>query len=251
MTQSLLALMEVLYVDHVAVTTPVFEQTLADYLGLPGSRLLRGPAFNPAQKVSYAFVMLREGMTVEVLGLAEGSPIERHVNQGGGPYHFCYAVGNMEVSIARAESAGAKLLASPVADVAFDGRRVAFLFHEAQGVFELVEAFPCGGARPTMAGRNKDVGRTAFQKKPAPQTDTTATDTNERLRTVFGRVFPAVKEGDMDTVAINVTPGWDSLAQIRLVMEIEAEFGIDILPNDIGKLTSYRIILDQLERDVR
>jgi acyl carrier protein len=243
--------MEVLYVDHVAVTTPVFEQTLVDYLGLPGSRLLRGPALNPVQKVSYAFVELREGVTVEVLGLAEGSPIERHVNQGGGPYHFCYAVGNMEVSVARAESAGAKLLASPEADVAFDGRRVAFLFHEAQGVFELVEAFPCqGGVRPTMASRNKDVGR-AFQKIPVPQTDATAMGMNERLRTVFGRVFPVVDEGDIGTAAINVTPGWDSLAHIRLVMEIEAEFGIDIMPNDIGRLTSYRSILDQLERDVR
>ena len=131
MNQSLLSLMEVLYVDHVAVTTPDFDQTLADYLGLAGSRLIKGPAMNPVQKVNYAFVMLRDGITIEVLGLSEDSPIERHVRQGGGPYHFCYAVSSMGESIAKAESAGARLLSQPVADIAFDGRNVAFLFHEA------------------------------------------------------------------------------------------------------------------------
>ncbi len=250
MKQSLLALMEVLHVDHIAVTTPNFDQTLTDYLGLPGSRLLRGPALNPVQKVSYAFVVLREGMTVEVLGLTEGSPIERHVKQGGGPYHFCYAVGNMEKSIARAKSAGSKLLAKPTADVAFDGRRVAFLFHEAQGVFELVEAFPCQGGNLTTVNRNKDTGTTVSQSIFVRQTDSIAAGINERLRKVFGRVFPKVEEGGIDAAAINITQGWDSLTHIRLVMEIEKEFSIDILPDDIGRLTSYCSILEKLERDM-
>ncbi len=252
MMQSLLVLMEVLYVDHVAVTTPVFDQTLANYLGLPGSRLLRGPALNPVQKVSYAFVALREGMTVEVLGLAEDSPIERHVKQGGGPYHFCYAVANMEASISGAESAGAKLLASPVADIAFDGRRVAFLYHEAQGVFELLEAFPSQKSGSVMADGNR---RTAPPNISMPQTDVsvadTDTDTDKRLRKVFGRVFPLIGEADITATAINITPGWDSLTHIRLMMEIEAEFAIDILPDDIGRLTNYCSILKKLERDVR
>jgi len=251
MKQSLLALMEVLYVDHIAVTTPNFEQTLADYLGLPGSRLLKGPALNHEQKVSYAFVVLREGITVEVLGLAEGSPIERHVKNGGGPYHFCYAVGNLEESIARAESAGSKLLVKPTADVAFDGRRVAFLYDEAQGVFELVEAFPCQVGNLTMATSNKVIDKVTTHNRHALKTDIVAEGIDERLHKVFRNIFPKVEEVNIETAAINIAEGWDSLTHIRLVMEIEEEFGIDILPDDISKLTSYFKILEKLERDLR
>lgn len=249
--KSFLASMDVLYVDHVAVTTPVFDQTLADYLGLPGARLLKGPALNPVQKVTYAFVVLREGFTIEVLGLAEDSPIERHVKHGGGPYHFCYAVGDIEASIALAESGGAKLLVQPTEDVAFDGRRVAFLFHDAHGVFELVEAFPARSASTADAIRSNGMESPAVRKKPAAQIDAAAAGTAERLRKVFARVFPAVGETAIDTTAINVTKGWDSLTQLRLVMEIEKEFGIDIAPDEISKLTNFRSMLQKLERETQ
>jgi acyl carrier protein/catechol 2,3-dioxygenase-like lactoylglutathione lyase family enzyme len=252
MTQSLLALMDVLYVDHVAVTTPLFDQTLADYLGLPGSRLLRGPALNPVQKVSYAFVALRGGLTVEVLGLTEGSPIERHVRHGGGPYHFCYAVGSMEASIARAESAGAALLGKPMADVAFDGRRVAFLFHEAQGIFELVEALQVPDADPAMASTNGGMERTfSSPGRSMPPADASAAGADERLVRVFSGIFPALEEGDIHATTINTTAGWDSLTHMRLMMAIEDAFGTSILPEDIGRLTSYRSILAKLKEDLR
>lgn len=250
MMQSLLALMDVLYVDHLAVTTPAFDQTLADYLGLPGSRLLRGPAQNPVQQVSYAFVWLQDGMTVEVLGLVEGSPIERHVTQGGGPYHFCYAVSDIEASIAKAQSAGAKLLTSPVENVAFDGRRVAFLFHEAQGLFELVESYPSQKSSHAMACNNTKAGGAVNPSISMPQTNVSIAGVDERLRNVFSKVFSFSEGNDIAAATINGTPGWDSLTHIRLVMEIEAEFGIDILPSDIGELSSYRSMLDFLERRV-
>lgn len=251
MMKSFLALIDILYVDHMAVTTPLFDQTLADYLGLPGARLLKGPALNPAQKVTYAFVMLREGFTIEVLGLAEDSPIERHVKHGGGPYHFCYAVGNIDASIALAESGGAKLLVKPTEDVAFDGRRVAFLFHDAHGVFELVESFPARSVGTAEAIRSKDMASPAPRRIPVELVDAATADTAVRLRKVFARVFPAVGETAIDTTAINVTDGWDSLAQLRLVMEVEKEFGIDIAPDEISKLTNFRSMLQKLERETQ
>ena len=81
----------IMYIDHLAVTTLDIGKTLADYLGMPGARLVRGPALNPLENVLYAFVQLSEGLVIEILGVREGSPVSRHVSQGGGPYHFCFA----------------------------------------------------------------------------------------------------------------------------------------------------------------
>lgn len=248
MKQSLLKLMEVQYVDHLAVTTPNFEQTLHDYLGLDGSRLLKGPALNPAQKVQYAFVLLREGMTVEILGISDNTPIAQHVKQGGGPYHFCYAVNSIEEAISRAEQVGAKLIVKPIEDVAFDGRRIAFLYQEAQGVFELVETQPSQNVNIHTTNNNKVGIGSSSQSKLLQKPAINSAAIEERVKKVFGNVFPNIVEGVVETAAINITQGWDSLKHIRLIMELEAEFDINILPEDIGMLTNYSSILEKLKK---
>lgn len=248
MKHSLLTALDVLYVDHIAVTTPVFDQTLHDYLGLAGSRLEKGPALNPVQKVVYAFVRLRDGIVVEVLGVEKDSPIARHVRQGGGPYHFCYAVENLDASVAKAESAGAKLLVKAIADVAFDGRRVAFLFHESQGVFELVEALPPASA-PGGAPLWKEARPAGAETRhPAVATEPALED---RLKSLFLRIFPLLDPGSVGSDAINQTQGWDSLAHIRLMMEVETEFGINIPAEEIGGLTNYELILHRVKREAQ
>lgn len=244
MTQSFLVACQVLYVDHIAVTTPVFDQTLDDYLGLPGARLLKGPALNPAQKVRYAFVRLADGIVVEILGIEQGSPIATHVQHGGGPYHFCYAVADIADAVARATDAGAKLLVAPTPDTAFDGRRVAFLFSRSQGVFEFVEAFPRpGDAR--VAERPPLAAAVAAARPTASATD----DIPERLAIVLRRIFPALESTAVSKAGIGNAPGWDSLAQIRLVMEIESAFGVDIPSEAITELTTYERILQMLRKE--
>jgi acyl carrier protein len=53
----------------------------------------------------------------------------------------------------------------------------------------------------------------------------------EQLRGVFRRVFRHEFSGANVTVA--EMPTWDSLTHIKLVMELEREFGIAILPAEI------------------
>ena len=132
----------ILGVDHVAVTTSRFERTLADYLSMPGARLDRGPGWNPTQHVDFAFVVLDGGPTVEILGLRAdvASPIEKHVKRGGGAYHVCYVVKDIETALAEIEDAGGLVVTPPTPDVAFNGRRIAFFVHQAHGLVELVEA---------------------------------------------------------------------------------------------------------------
>lgn len=244
MMQSILAACQVLYVDHIAVTTPVFEQSLADYLGLPGSRLLKGPALNPVQKVRYAFVQLAEGNIVEILGVERDSPIANHVQHGGGPYHFCYAVPDIVDAVKRAESLGAKTLVAPVPDVAFDGRRVTFLFHRSQGVFELVEAFP-GDADLIPLTRPVPVSA----RRERSKTGATSGDVSARLESVLRRMLPSLAEAQVSGATMGKTQGWDSLAQIRIVMEIESEFGVNVPSEKIAELTAYEQLLQWLRSE--
>lgn len=142
LTPGLLARLGVLGVDHVAVTTRCFEETLTDYLSKPGATLAKGPGWNPIQKVDYAFVAMGGGLTVEILGLREGvaSPIEQHVRRGGGTHHLCFLVADIDAALAAAKVARGMVVLKPTPDIAFAGRRIAFFMHRAHGLVELVEA---------------------------------------------------------------------------------------------------------------
>jgi acyl carrier protein/predicted enzyme related to lactoylglutathione lyase len=230
----------VLYIDHLVVTTSNVEKTLADYLDMPGIRLIRGPALNRPQNVLYAFVQIAEGLIVNILGDREGSPVSRHVSQGGGPYHFCFAVANIEDSVRSAELMGAKVVTPPVPDVAFDGRRIAFLFHEAHGMFEFVEAYPAATSC-SSAGYSDQKAPSKAQSPPG------ATALRSRLADVLRRIFPEAGKDQMAQAALNVTPGWDSLGHIRFMMAVEAEFEVSIPAARIPELTSFEYMCGYLE----
>ena len=55
-----------------------------------------------------------------------------------------------------------------------------------------------------------------------------------QLRGVFRRVFR--REFSGANAAVADVPGWDSLTHIKLVMELEREFGITIAPDEIPPL---------------
>lgn len=247
MSETLLNSIGVRYIDHLAVTTPVLEKTLQEYLSLPGSRMLRGPAINLTQKVKYAFVSLSEGIVIEILSPEPNSPILGLVRNGGGPYHFCYAVENIQTAIEIAISHSAKLVLKPECDVAFDGRQIAFMFHEAHGIFELVEAYP-SEIELTLPQRQKIV-RTNFlpkEQKMLNQVELGAQDLKLRLCGVFKKIFFGIDENEITIAEISKTNKWDSLSHIGLMMEIESEFGLDLLPDDMAKLISFELILSYL-----
>lgn len=230
----------VLYVDHLAVTTSVFSQTLNEYLSMTGSRLLKGPAINNTQKVEYAFVQLQGGITVEILGIMDSSPILGHVLKGGGPNHICYAVADIEKSISKAINAGAKILCQPIPDVAFDGRRVAFLFCEQLGVFEFLEAFPIGcknDAREILTGESSipdDV--VPYIHRPINEI---SEKTIDQLLEIFSRIFPKVEVNSIKDARYNISEGWDSLNHLRLIMAVEDKFNLNVNLEDMTALSSF------------
>jgi methylmalonyl-CoA/ethylmalonyl-CoA epimerase len=99
---------------------------------------------DPIQKVTVAFLDLH-GLTIELIVPAvENSPISRQARKGVKLLHLCYRVPNLECAIAAALDVGLLLIAPPVPAVAFQGRKIAWLFSDTMGLFELVEAAGVG-----------------------------------------------------------------------------------------------------------
>ena len=249
MSGTLLSDCGVLYIDHLAYTTPDLDKTLLEFLSLPQTRLVKGPGWNPDQRVRYAFVQQSGGYAIELLSGGEDSPVFRHIQRGGGLYHFCYAVADMETAVTKAKDLGAALVSPPTPDVAFDGRRVAFLMHKLHGIFELVEAYPAD--QPYAAPKDTAAIPEMFSRAPMPagiaSNSVTANGTEARLLNVFASVFPALTPAEARSAAVNETKEWDSLAQIQLMMEVELEFGVQLSPAQIAQAGNFSAILALLK----
>jgi methylmalonyl-CoA/ethylmalonyl-CoA epimerase len=95
---------------------------------------------NERQKVRELYVT--DGTTtVELLEpLGEGSPLRAFLNRNpaGGLIHLAFEVTDLDAAIARVTAAGGRLVVAPLPDVAFNERRIAFVYLGGQ-VTELVE----------------------------------------------------------------------------------------------------------------
>lgn len=214
----------VLNVDHYAVTTKDLIATLKDFLSIPNAKLLRGPGENPSQNVHYAFVELNGMGVVEILSpLNNDSPIVGHLNAGGGAYHLCYAVQDLDQAIKVAEEDfNTKLVVAPKADGAFDGRRVAFLIHPAHGLFELLEAFPAS---------------MLVEEASSIETRTAHSSQEEKLLSIYNSVVGETNK-KFDEVAMKNCAEWDSFKHLVFIMEIEKQFEIKISAADMSSLSS-------------
>jgi methylmalonyl-CoA/ethylmalonyl-CoA epimerase len=127
-------------INHVGLAVPSIETFLQKTAPLHEG-LSRGPLIvNERQKVRER--LLSDGATtIELLEpLEEGSPLQSFLsrNRAGGLIHLALDVVDLDASIARVTAAGGRLLVGPVPDVAFDERRIAFVYLAGQ-VTELVE----------------------------------------------------------------------------------------------------------------
>ena len=127
-------------INHLGLAVPRIEAFLRQTEPLYGG-LARGPLIvNERQNVREQCIS-DGATTLELLEpLSEGSPLQGFLrkNRFGGLLHVALDVANLEVTIARVTAAGGRLLVGPVPDVAFQERRIAFVYLAGQ-VTELVE----------------------------------------------------------------------------------------------------------------
>lgn len=127
-------------INHIGLAVPNIEvflrKTTPLYEGFS-----RGPMIvNQRQRVR-ELCMTDGATTVEFLEpLGESSPLQTFLNRNptGGLIHLALEVTDLDAAIARVTAAGGRLVVVPVPDVAFNERRIAFVYLGGQ-VTELIE----------------------------------------------------------------------------------------------------------------
>lgn len=98
---------------------------------------------DPIQKVRISFVSCEGGHFIELICDMEPGqgPTSRIVSQIGTHfYHLCFEVEDIENTIKEFREKGYLLRHKPVPAAAFNGRRIAWLYHRTMGLVELLEA---------------------------------------------------------------------------------------------------------------
>ena len=127
---------------HVAYTTESIDKKAAELTALFGFRPVIGPMIDETQKVRAVFLDMGNGALMELLEPhGEKSPVLGHLKKGGGIYHTCYEVDDIDATLTRLRDAGdVFVLSDPVPAPAFGGRRIAFFLTSDRDLIELLEA---------------------------------------------------------------------------------------------------------------
>jgi methylmalonyl-CoA/ethylmalonyl-CoA epimerase len=129
---------------HVGVAVPKLGPTTAALEALFGYKVVSGPFDDPIQKVSVNFLAKSENDVAEIeliAPLSEDSPIKSMLAKGGGAaYHLCFETTDIEQAVAHATENGCIIVSPPAPAVAFNGRRIAWIYTRSKQLFELVEA---------------------------------------------------------------------------------------------------------------
>ncbi len=127
---------------HVGVAVRNLSKAIPVYKNLFDYHLISGPFDDPIQNVSVCFLSRGEGDPVIelVAPLGLNSPIDATLKKGGGTYHICYQVPDINAAISHLARLGSLLLSGPVPAIAFEMREIAWLMTEENLLVELVQA---------------------------------------------------------------------------------------------------------------
>ena len=130
--------------QHVGVAVPKLGPTTELMTALFGYRVVSGPHDDPIQRVSVNFLTTAATDAVEIeliAPLTEDSPVKAMLVKGGGSsYHLCFQVANLDAALAHALRLKCVVVSQPAPAVAFQGRRIAWIYTPSRQLFELVEA---------------------------------------------------------------------------------------------------------------
>jgi methylmalonyl-CoA/ethylmalonyl-CoA epimerase len=129
---------------HVGVAVPSLEPTTESLSALFGYKVVSGPFDDPIQKVRVNFLAKSDNDVAEIELIAPGaedSPIRSILaKNGGGAYHLCFETSDIEGALTHAKNNGCIVVSPPVPAVAFQGRRIAWIYTRSRQLFELVES---------------------------------------------------------------------------------------------------------------
>jgi len=124
---------------HVGIAAESIERTME--LFIEAGYTMTSVFFDSKQNVNISFLEKTGSPLLELVEpVNEKSPVRNILNKVGvSAYHLCYEVENLDESIAHLRQKKFMLLAKPVEAVAFNERRICFLYHKETGLVELLE----------------------------------------------------------------------------------------------------------------
>ena len=129
---------------HVGVAVPSLGPATEALADLFGYRVVSGPFDDPIQKVSVNFLTQSDQDVAEIeliAPLSDDSPIASMLRKsGGGAYHLCFETTDIEQALVHAKNNGCVIVSPAVPAVAFNGRRIAWIYTRSRQLFELVES---------------------------------------------------------------------------------------------------------------
>jgi methylmalonyl-CoA/ethylmalonyl-CoA epimerase len=97
---------------------------------------------DPLQGAFVAFLRSRTAghPLVELVAPAgENSPVTKFLSNGGGLHHLCYEVDSLDAQLAAAKMLGSIVVRKPMPAVAFNGRRIAWVYTPYKLLIEYLE----------------------------------------------------------------------------------------------------------------
>lgn len=100
---------------------------------------------DPLQRANVAFLRTpgaADALIELVEPAGEDSPVRRFLEKSGGLHHLCYEVEDLEASLAKMRLEHAVVVKRPMPAVAFQNRRIAWIFTQQKLLVELLERYP-------------------------------------------------------------------------------------------------------------
>ncbi len=125
---------------HIGIATKNIELTAAFYIqaGYRMSDII----IEPVQQVKIAFLSKSGMPLLELIAPLDNnnSVVNNYLQKTGtGPYHFCYCVTDLDAAIKEFKAQKYILLSNPVEAIAFNNRKICFLYNKNVGLVELLE----------------------------------------------------------------------------------------------------------------
>ena len=124
---------------HVGIAVNSIEESAKWYAGIGYS--LTETIEDAIQNVCIAFLNRGDSPLLELVQpIDKTSPICNILKKVGvSAYHFCYETSDLQKTIAELEKQDFRVLVEPVKAVAFNNRKISFLYHIDNGLIELLE----------------------------------------------------------------------------------------------------------------
>ena len=127
-------------IHHVGIAVADIQRASELHSRILGLKLKTGIIIDELQNVKVAFAEVKDGTSIEfVQPLGPASPVSKIVERGGGIYHVCYVVDDIDRAVKHARAEGGLIISMPLPAKAFAGKRVAFIYMPDQSVVEFLE----------------------------------------------------------------------------------------------------------------